>query len=802
MSVDTQSPPRRAPRLDDLRGTALLAPTLGPQAVPIRRIKPAPCTQACPAGVQVKAYVSLIAEERFAEALEVVRRRCPLPGICGRVCNHPCEIACLRGRHDEPIAIRALKRFVADMERDFPLPTPPPGLARPQRVAIVGSGPAGLTAAYDLRLAGYPVTLFEAETEPGGMLRHGITAYRLPRDVLAEEIGVIERTGVEMRTGVRLGRDVGLAQLLQDGYEAVLVATGAQRGRALGIPNEKNRGEVEDALAFLRRVNAGEREFPGKRVVVIGGGSTAVEAARSARRLGAESVLILYRRSQSELLASRDEIEAARSEGITFRFLVAPLRAVVRNKRFIGLECSQVGLGDFDASGRRKPIVIPGTEFLVEADRVLAAVGQDVDLGFLPSRGRTGLVRHGRLIVDEDTTMSRLAGVFAAGDMVTGPSTVIDAIAAGHRAAESIRHFIEEGRPDVREQRPEKRAAFEYELPDAPPVEAMRIRPTTLAPEPGREFAEVEQCYSARDAVAEARRCLRCGPCGECRICAPTCARRHVMLRSKGRQAPGCTALLRVPAGASLGLDARTGVTGLLVSRSTAGAAPGDERLGHDVEILPVRTHIRQEGCRGCSRCVAVCSFDAVTVPAAPGERPHARIEPTLCRGCNLCTAVCPTGSATTQALSPEWWGERIQHALTRATQAEPPVDAYVVLSCQRRSGALETALDGAGAHVEIVRLRCVGQVTAAMLIDLVREGARRILVAGCAAQRCRFGSGASMALEQVRCARSLLGLLGQDPGCVLTDWSESRAFDRLEEPIARLLGARRREGSAHREAH
>lgn len=674
--------------------TSLLIPALQPEPFPVAQIRPSPCTLACPAGINVKGYVSLIAERRWDEALETIRRRCPLPGVCGRVCHHPCEKACRRGRYDDPVAIRSLKRFAADYGTDRIAPPPP--VVHEEKVAIVGSGPAGLTAAYDLRLEGYGVTVFEAAPEPGGMLRYGIADYRLPREVLDREIGVLVRSGVEIVTGQTVGANVELDDLLYRGYAATLLAVGAQRGRALE--------GGEDALTFLRRVKDGDRTRIEGRVVVIGGGSTAVEAARTALRLGAHSVEILYRRYREELLADKEEIEAAEAEGVTFRFLIAP-------RRFVGgvLECVRIGLGEPDASGRRRPIEIPGSELTVPAEHILGAVGQRVDFTFLPTE-LGSIAGRDRLGVDEKTAMTSISGIFAAGDAVTGPATVVEAIGAGHRAAESIRHFLEEGRAAIREQKPERRAPVEYELADAEPVRAERTR----VPLAADGWAEVERSFTREEAVAEARRCLRCGPCGECRSCASSCTRRHVVVDDL---------LLRVPAAIATALPAK---------------AVLDER---NVTAIPVRCSVDQSQCRVCGRCVEVCPFHALRIVDEA-----IKLDAAVCRGCGLCTAVCPTAALSTVARE-------------AGTFAED--DAPVVYACQRRTGSI------AGANV--VRLRCVGELNAGLLLD----PGRPIHVAGCAEDRCRFSTGAAHAAEAVARARAM----GAN---ILTDWSPDRLHDPL----------------------
>ncbi|MGD8513585.1 MAG: FAD-dependent oxidoreductase, partial [Deltaproteobacteria bacterium] len=402
---------------------------------PAAPIDLAPCKLACPILTDAREYIQLIAERRFDEAFAVIRKQNPLPGVCGRICTHPCETACKRGQVDEPIAIAALKRFSSDGPWKRQYKQPLPDKSTGHKVAIIGSGPAGLAAAHDLALLGHHVTIFEALPILGGMLRVGVPAYRLPKKVLEEEIQAILDLGIEVKTGVRIGQDIKLADLADEGYKAVFVAIGAHKDRKLGIAGEDELAEVVSAVSFLRAVNQGENPKVGKRVAVIGGGNTAIDSARSALRLGAEAVHIVYRRSREEMPAAQEEIEEAIREGSQIAYLTSPFEILGQDGKVSGLKCIRNELGEADPGGRRSPKPVPGSEFTLDVDMVIAAIGQVLDLSFLDGEPELGQ-REKRIHVEDPYTLETSSkGVFAGGDAVTGPATAIQAISAGKKAA-------------------------------------------------------------------------------------------------------------------------------------------------------------------------------------------------------------------------------------------------------------------------------------------------------------------------------------------------------------------------------
>jgi NADH-quinone oxidoreductase subunit F len=462
----------------------------------------APCHHTCPAGVEAHKYVRAIGRGKFDEAYLVVRERMPLPSACGLVCFHPCETRCRRGSLDEPIAIRALKgaavRYGARAEAKTGKPAKPSG----KKVAVVGSGPAGLTAAYYLsKLCGHKVTVFETLPKLGGMLRVGIPRYRLPEKDLERDINIVRKAGVVFKTRAKIE---SVASLRKKGFDAVFLSLGAHEGFNLGVDGDGSKG-VMDCVEFLRNVSSGKKVKVGKRVAVVGGGNSAIDTARTSRRLGAEAT-ILYRRSRDEMPADDQEILDALEEGVKLEVLTLPVK-IRSGKKGLKVTCQRMELGDMDSSGRRRPVPIEGSEYTQEFDSVLAAIGQQPDI---PKNLEVEVSRRQRIGVDELTLQTSVEGVFAGGDVVTGPASVVEAIAHGRMAAEAIDRYLG-GSGAI-----EEKLAPEEDLSKLPPLSAetkARLRPKMphRAPNPrARTFQQVELGYSREAAIKEASRCLRC----------------------------------------------------------------------------------------------------------------------------------------------------------------------------------------------------------------------------------------------------------------------------------------------------
>ena len=547
-----------------------------------------PCRAECPAHVNVQAYVSLIQRGKFAEAVDVIRKDMPFPAICGRVCFSPCEDACARTNIDQAVAIRNLKKVAADAEREErkvkPNPVPK---THEERVAIIGAGPAGLTAAYELAKLGYPVTVFERMSEPGGMMRYCIPDFRLERFVVDQEIAYIKDLGVEIKTGVEFGKDITLESLLKDGYGAVFVAIGTQAGMKLNVPGEDIDGVI-NAVDFLKDVSLGKHVEIGEKVAVVGGGNSAIDAARTSKRLGAKEVIVLYRRSREEMPALPSEVEEAEKDDVKFYFLVAPKQIIGENGKVKAIECLRMKLGEPDESGRRRPISVPNSEHEYQVDTVIPALGQVSEPQCIPAQLASKETRVSLISVDPLTLETKFPGVFAGGDITSGPASIIEAVGAGKKAAASINLYLtgqdfHSGRTEniekttwVKNYGQIRKKERRFKLPPEKP---------RMSLEEAVDFLEKTE----RDAKFEAFRCLGCGPCAECLANTDLCEGDKAVVDEA--LCIGCNVCAIV---------------------CPFGAAEKDENN---------IARISEDLCKGCGICAARCPVRAITMKKLNNER-------------------------------------------------------------------------------------------------------------------------------------------------------------------------------------
>lgn len=610
----------------------MMGPTMEPG-------QPAPCQASCPAGIDVPSYIALIAHGRYREALDLIRRDNPFPWICGLICPAPCQRACVKGYQDAPLAIRALKGFASAMvERG----TDERVIRKPDRhggkVAVIGAGPAGLTAAYYLALEDYEVTVFEALPIAGGMMAVGIPEYRLPREVLQNEIRRIESHGVDIRLNTPVGGDLTLERLRAEGYQAFFVASGAHKASMTSIAGEAEYSQVTSAIAFLRRQQIGDRGWLGRRVVIIGGGNCAVDAARTSLRLGSEEVTLVYRRTREEMPALPEEIEQAGEEGVNIEYLTIPTRVIGDGSRVTGLEILRADLGAPDHTGRRRPVPRHGTETILPTDGVIVAIGQTPDLSWLSPVSSLQETRWGTIDVDATSLQTSTHDVFAGGDVVVGPATVVEAVSMGKRAARSIdgylrNHMVPKVAPEPKPRLQVTPIQLEAnEKAGIPPVELKHIPLIERI----QSFDQVELEMDEPVARREASRCLRCDLCIGCGECAKVC-------RTK------------------LEVDALRFVDA------------GGER------VVIADLHRPSERCIGCGSCVNVCPTHCLELIDEGNERRLVKCGTTLAR---LELAPC---SSCGHPFAPKRYLEYIDKVLGEQRELLCP-------DCARSQGGLELA--------------------------------------------------------------------------------------------------------------
>ncbi|UCB46042.1 MAG: FAD-dependent oxidoreductase [Spirochaetota bacterium] len=703
-----------------------------PEKVTLVPVNPSPCTVKCPLGTNVKAYVSLVAAGRFAEALEVVRKTNPFPGICGRICPHPCEDECKRAEIDGPIAIAALKRFIADYElRSGIIPRAVvPEYKRAERgkekVAIIGAGPAGLTCAADLAYRGFGITVFESLEAAGGMMAFGIPAYRLPRDILQIEIAAIEALGVDIRLDTPIKTKSAFDEIVKE-FDAVFIATGAQKPLHLDIEGED---EVEhgviDWVNYLQEVSTGRGKKPGDSVVIIGGGNTAVDCARVSLRLGAKDVRIVYRRSRKEMPAYENEVTEAQEEGVRFQFLSCPVKLLHKDGNLYGVECVRMRLGEKDASGRRKAIPIQGSRFTISCDAIIPAIGQQLDVSFGEMGKGLDFSDDGLLKIDPDTMATSMRGVFSGGDVITGAGSVVYAIASGHRAAQSIVRYIDELPLKVPEI--SSNQELELEVESVPAERAGRISFPILEISKRRSsFREVELGFTEGEAIKEAERCIRCGPCLECSECVGVCNNKQVIVDCTDQS----QRIVRLP----------RDIYRNKVSELTYGS--------NFYEPHTLTINVNEQLCRGCGACEEICGYNAIQVLYQGDGIFTAKVNEDACRGCGTCVSVCPTGAIEQHCFS----AERIHKYIDTMVK----IRGIAVFACRWSSWV--RSLTDISKH-EALSVMCIGHVTAGDMLRAIERGARGVILIGCD-DGCHYGFGKSAAQHSIRRALDTLSLLG-----------------------------------------
>jgi formate dehydrogenase major subunit len=582
-----------------------------------------PCSMECPAHTDVQGYVKHIANGRYAQALQLIKDTNPLPVVCGRICARPCETQCRGNMFSGKLGIAYLKRFVADIDMNQEKPyLPEVKAATGKKAAIIGAGPAGLSAAWYLSQEGHGVTIYERQEDPGGMLRYGIPSYRMPRDTLDAEVNLITSLGAKIVYNTDFGKDITVQSLKADGYGAILLAPGSQKGFPLGVAGEEACPNVLIGVEYLGALTRGKQpDFSGKKIAVVGGGNTAMDCARSAIRLSPESVSLIYRRTIAEMPADEMEIHEAQFEGVEFHVLTTPV-GVSQSGGMVTLRLTKMELGEPDASGRRSPRPVAGSEYNAEFDYVISAIGQTQDLDFVNDNCNTALNRD-RLAIDKATMMTSIDGIFAAGDAVSGPKTAIEAIAGGKRAALAMSQYLQ-GQPiNLPPEIYNHIKAKDYRDIDPASIHNANEAPKTPMPMLSKEerhnsFAEVELGMSEAEAKQEAQRCLECG-CADVDDCK---LRQYATVYNAEQFAFSGTF----------------------------------QTAAHQIDDSHQYIVRDKNKCILCARCVRICIETSSGVFGFVGRGFDTAVEPPFsmplgedknCIACGLCVSTCPTGALT-----------------------------------------------------------------------------------------------------------------------------------------------------------